>query len=114
MEIINNKYKLINKIGCGSFGSIYKGQNIRTKEYVAIKVESIINETKLLKNESKVYQYLNNTIGIPSIKWFGKDENNYYMVIDLLGFSLEQIKDKIYIHDGKCIVYKPESSSTFL
>ena len=94
MDIINNKYKFIEKIGEGSFGSIYKGQNIRTLEYVAIKVESILNETKLLKNESIIYQYLNNISYIPSIKWFGKDEFNYYMVINLLGNSLQFIKNK--------------------
>ena len=27
------------------------------------------------------------------------------------GPPYKDIKDKIYIHDGKCIVYKPESSS---
>ena len=91
MEIINKKYKIINKIGEGSFGSIYKGENIRTRENVAIKVESIKSETKLLKNESIIYHYLNNTNGIPSVKWFGKDNNNYYMVINLLGNSLQEI-----------------------
>ena len=48
--IISNKYKLIEKIGSGAFGDIYKGENIRTKEGVAIKVEPLSNETKLLKN----------------------------------------------------------------
>ena len=94
MEIINKKYKIINKIGEGSFGLIYKGQNIRTNEYVAIKIEPIKNELKLLKNESKIYQYLNNTEGIPNVKWFGKDNINYYMVINLLGHSLQTIKNK--------------------
>ena len=94
MELINNKYKLLEKIGEGSFGSIYKGENIRTNEYVAIKIESIQNNYKLLKNESKIYQYLVNTIGIPNVKWFGKDENNYYMVLNLLGESLQSVKDK--------------------
>ena len=93
MEIINKKYKLLEKIGEGSFGFIYRGQNIRTMEYVAIKVESIQNETKLLKNESIIYHYLNNNNGIPSVKWFGKDNTNYYMVIDLLGQSLQSMKD---------------------
>jgi len=93
MEIINKKYTLLEKIGEGSFGSIYRGQNIRTREYVAIKVEPIKNETKLLKNESIVYQYLNNSPGIPSVKWFGKDATNYYMVIDLLGQSLQSLKN---------------------
>ena len=57
MDIINNKYKILEKIGEGAFGSIYKGQNIRTQELVAIKVEPINNETKLLKNECTIYQY---------------------------------------------------------
>jgi serine/threonine protein kinase len=31
---------------------------------------------------------------MPSVKWFGKDDNNYYMVINLLGKSLQDVKDK--------------------
>ena len=94
MEIINKKYKLLNKIGSGSFGSIYKGQNIRTNEFVAIKIESIEENLKLLKNESKLYYFLNGCEHIPTIKWYGKDENNYYMVIDLLGNSLQDLMNK--------------------
>ena len=47
------------------------------------------NDLKLLKNESNIYQYLHGCQGIPYVKWFGKDENNYYMVINLLGESLQ-------------------------
>jgi casein kinase I homolog HRR25 len=90
---MNKKYEFIEKIGAGCFGAIYRGRNIRTGEYIAIKVESIKSETRLLKNESNVYQYLRDCIGIPKVKWFGKDEVNYYMVIELLGRSLEQLKD---------------------
>lgn len=93
MELINKKYRIICKIGEGSFGFIYKGENIRTRELVAIKVEPIEHELKLLKNESIIYQFLNNIQGIPSVKWYGKDENNYYMVINLLGESLQSIKN---------------------
>jgi serine/threonine protein kinase len=91
MSIINNKYKIIKKIGSGTFGSIYKGQNIRTNEYVAIKIEPIKHDLKLLKNESIIYQYLNGCSNIPSVKWFGKYNNNNYMVIDLLGPSLQDL-----------------------
>jgi len=93
MEFINKKYRIIEKIGEGSFGLIYKGENIRTRELVAIKVESIEKDMKLLKNESVIYQYLNNIDGIPFVKWFGKDEKNYYMVLNLLGESLQSIKN---------------------
>jgi serine/threonine protein kinase len=94
MSLIGNKYKLLEKIGEGSFGSIYKGENIRTHELVAIKVEPIINNTKLLKNESIIYQYLNNNEGLPNVKWFGKDHVNYYMTINLLGESLQTLKER--------------------
>jgi casein kinase I family protein HRR25 len=95
MELINKKYLILTKIGSGSFGTIYKGQNIRTNELVAIKVERICDNLKLLKNESKIYQYLNGCSGIPIVKWFGKDDTNYYMVINLLGTSLQELKNKM-------------------
>jgi serine/threonine protein kinase len=94
MSLIGNKYKLLEKIGEGSFGAIYKGENIRTHELVAIKVEPINNNTKLLKNESIIYQYLNNNEGLPNVKWFGKDQINYYMTINLLGESLQVLKER--------------------
>ena len=91
MNLINNKYKIIEKLGAGCFGEIYKGENIRTQEHVAIKVEPITNNLKLLKNESVVYQYLVGTTGVPNVKWFGKDTINYYMVLNLLGQSLQTL-----------------------
>ena len=89
---MEKRYDLLEQIGSGSFGLVYKGKNKRTGDVVAIKVEPIANQTKLLKNESTFYQFLKDTVGIPTIKWFGKDEVNYYMVLDLLGPSLEQLK----------------------
>lgn len=94
MNLINNKYILLEQIGSGSFGSIFKGQNIRTRENVAIKIESIKSETMLLKNESIIYHFLLNTPGVPTVKWFGKDTENYYMVLNLLGDSLQNLKTK--------------------
>jgi serine/threonine protein kinase len=94
MYIASNKYLLTEKIGSGSFGTIYKGFNTRTNEQIAIKVEPIKNETKLLKNETKIYNYLSGLKGLPTVKWFGKDDENYYMVINLLGESLETLLEK--------------------
>ena len=95
MKILNNKYIVIENIGDGCFGSIYKGQNIRTREYVAIKIELINNSHQnLLKNESTIYHYLKGCVGVPVVKWYGKDETNYYMVINLLGDSLQDLMNK--------------------
>ena len=52
--IIGNKYKLVKKIGEGMFGFIFEAINIRTDERVAIKMENVSSETKLLKNETKI------------------------------------------------------------
>jgi len=90
-EIINRKYKILNKIGNGSFGTIYKGCNIRTNEGIAIKMDNINNQLSLLKNETIIYNHLKNVQHIPSLKWFGKDTINYYLVIELLGRSLENV-----------------------
>jgi serine/threonine protein kinase len=47
--MISNKYIILEKIGNGSFGNIFKGENIRTKEKVAIKMCSVDNKYNLLK-----------------------------------------------------------------
>jgi serine/threonine protein kinase len=94
-NIIANKYKLLEKIGEGSFGKVFRGENIRTKESVAIKMEPLALDIKLLKNESKAYLLLAKEPGFPRIKWFGVDSSNFYMVIDFLGPSLTSIKQKV-------------------
>jgi len=73
--ILANKYKLIEKLSEGSFGTVYKATNIRTGELVAVKIEynSLNIDTKSLKNEAKIYQYLLKEPGFPKLKWFGKE-----------------------------------------
>jgi casein kinase I family protein HRR25 len=86
--IIANKYKIIEKLNNGEFGTIFKAENIRTKELVAIKMESISVETKMLKRETQIYQYLGKATGIPQVKWYGSTEEYNYMVMPLFGDSL--------------------------
>lgn len=90
-EILFYKYIILSKIGNGSFGEIYKGENIRTKEFVAIKREKQINN-KLLKHEAKIYTYLGKQTGFLELKWFGISNEYSYLVTNLLGDSLKQHK----------------------
>ena len=92
--MICNKYELLEKIGQGAFSQIYRGRNIRTNELIAIKIEPKTATIKLLQNETRIYKYLNSSDAthIPIMKWFGVDSTNYYMVISLLGKSLETFK----------------------
>lgn len=88
--MINRKYKLLEQIGEGNFGSIFKAQNIRTRELVAVKRELISQNLHMLLHEANIYQYLKGCNRVPTIKWFGKDETYYYMVVSLIGESLQQ------------------------
>ena len=88
---MNQKYQLLEFIAEGSYGKIYKGQNKFTKEFVAIKIEPKHFQLKLLINESKVYYLLKKSVGIPSLKWFGSDDENYYLITELLGISVNDL-----------------------
>jgi len=94
--VIANKYKLIEKIGNGSFGFVFKAITIKNGSLVAIKFENYHAKSKLLKHEAQIYRYLEGGIGIPYIKWFGVHESASYtfrfMVFDLLGNSLYDLK----------------------
>jgi len=83
-----NKYKIIEKIGEGSFGQVYHGIYIRTGEKVAIKR---IEKTKgSFKHEIKLCNYLQGRAGIYNMRWYGSDIVYHYVVFDLLGKSLSE------------------------
>jgi serine/threonine protein kinase len=71
--IIKNKYKILEKIGEGKFGAVYKGKNLKSEEHVAIKLEHKHNAIKILKTETTILNYLykNGCKFIPLVHWFG-------------------------------------------
>ena len=89
--MIDNKYELIGKLNEGSFGTIFKCKNTRTCEYNAMKIEQKTSKHQTLKNEAKIYQYLGKQDGFLTLKWYGVDEKNTYIVFDLLDVSLAKI-----------------------
>ncbi|KAF7489224.1 hypothetical protein SSS_10685 [Sarcoptes scabiei] len=92
MEVhIAKKYRLGHKIGSGSFGVIYIGTHITTKEEVAIKLEDVSSKHPQLHIENKFYRVMAGGIGIPQLKWFGTEGDYNIIVMDLLGPSLEDL-----------------------
>jgi serine/threonine protein kinase len=131
--MIANKYILIDIINKGSFGIVYKAENIITKDYVAIKFENKNNPIKSLKNEAKIYQYLGKLDGFPKLKIFGTIDKVNYLVIDLLGKSLcnivsyyktlslktvliigIQIIKRIQTLHEKCLIHRDIKPSNFI
>ena len=91
--VVEGKYRISSKIGEGSFGKIFQGVNSFTDETVAIKIEKS-SESSLLKNEAKIYKLLEECPGIPKLRSFGKEGVFNYMVMDLLGKSLEDCRSE--------------------
>lgn len=98
--IIANKYEIIEEVGQGTFGKVFRGKHIRTNEDVAIKIQfkSIIN---VLQHEAKLYKHLENTIGIPSMRNYGHQEGFHYLILDYLDKPL----DKLEMTPSECITY---------
>ncbi|XP_062040379.1 casein kinase I-like [Lepus europaeus] len=88
---VGEKYRLVRRIGSGSFGVVYHSVNITNGEEVAVKLESQDAKYPQLLIESKFYKLLQGGVGIPRIKWFGQDRGYNALVMDLLGPSLEDL-----------------------
>ncbi|XP_032806745.1 casein kinase I isoform X1 [Petromyzon marinus] len=89
--IVGGKYRLVRKIGSGSFGDIYLAINITNGEEVAVKLESQKARHPQLLYESKLYKILQGGVGIPHIRWYGQEKDYNVLVMDLLGPSLEDL-----------------------
>jgi serine/threonine protein kinase len=83
-----NKYNVIDYIGKGKFGWVYKGERQKTKELVAIKVEP--PTYKILKHETMVLHYLqsNGCKHVPIVHWYGNTTSHTCLVMTLYEHSL--------------------------
>ena len=92
--ILSRKYSIESAIGNGKFGCVYKGKNIKSGEFVAIKMEDEKTPAKLLKHEASLLKYLydHECRNIPIVYWFGVYNNNTCLVMPLYECSLH---DKI-------------------
>ena len=88
-QIFFDKYKLVKKLGEGSFGMIFKAES-RSGNYAFKFEKKRPNKRSLLKNESEVMIYLKGK-GIPLIESYIEDDNYNIMIMQLLGKSLEGI-----------------------
>ena len=84
------RYKIIKKIGQGTFGEVFLGLNTKTKDKVAIKLEPKRNPLHLLQTEA-FYLFMLKGFGIPKIEAYGHNEKYNILVETLLGKSLNYL-----------------------
>jgi serine/threonine protein kinase len=89
--IVGGKYRIIRKVGSGSFGTVYLGENQATGDDVAVKVESHNSEPQQLLYEARILRELQGGLGIPVLYWSGVVGNYNVMVLELLGPCLETL-----------------------
>lgn len=87
--IIGKRYRLIEKIGEGSFGVVYGGVHVKTGDEVAVKIEGNA-ESPILRAEIACYRRLQGVQGIPRMRWSGWCNDGRVLVMDRLGDDLEK------------------------
>ncbi|XP_037958655.1 casein kinase I-like [Teleopsis dalmanni] len=85
-----NEYVFVEKIGAGSFGDVYIGVS-DTGEEVAVKVEKRNKYPPSLRIESNLYKSVQGGLGIPRFIWSGIEGEYNFLVMELLGPSLEDL-----------------------
>jgi len=112
--MLGGKYTLLEQIGEGKFGKIFKGENKLTQKMVAIKIENKQAHITTLKTEAKMYHYLSNLVGFCNLHSYGTETDINYLVIDLLGNSLadivkqqsQSINYKTILTNGKQMIHR--------
>ena len=97
-EILNQRYRVIRKLGGGGFGVVYEVHDSFSRKNFAAKVEKLAQGQKhcCLYNESYVIDLLRGKTQVPKQYYFGYErtndgQNHSVMVMDLLGKSLEDM-----------------------
>ena len=86
----NNKTRLVERVGSGSFGDVYLGvTDANTQVAVKVALSSCPSSAKSLLYEGDVYRKLAGGPGIASVIWFGMHGYDYNMlVMEMLGPTL--------------------------
>ncbi|KAF9236475.1 kinase-like domain-containing protein [Melanogaster broomeanus] len=90
-------YWLETRLGSGYSGSIFRAYNVFSGEYVALKVQDVKHECPTNQYEEYIYPLLQGGEGMPRLFASGVQGKWHYLVISLLGLSL----DNIYRNNGK-------------
>lgn len=93
-SIVCSNYIAVRKLGSGAFGDVFLGKG-PSNEMVAIKIEKLNASESQLRHEYKVYRHITPCgPGFCKVNYFGKHEESYVLVMNLVGPSLEALFNK--------------------
>lgn len=90
-QIIARKYRLNQKLGAGSFGSVYSAVDVTSGLEVAAKVEQVSTRIQLSAFEARIMRQLRGGEGIPQIFWQGSELDYNILIMQQLGPTLEDL-----------------------
>ncbi|KAI8825978.1 kinase-like domain-containing protein [Fimicolochytrium jonesii] len=88
---IADRWDVSRKIGSGSFGDVFAGEDVITQEKVAIKRELASAPYPLIKHEYGMYQEFVHVEGFPQIKYGGIEGPYHIIVMERLGPTLKDL-----------------------
>lgn len=91
-HVVKERWKVVRKIGGGGFGEIYEGQDLITREQVALKVESARQPKQVLKMEVAVLKKLQGKQHVCRFIGCGRNDRFNYVVMQLQGKNLAELR----------------------
>ena len=88
---IFSEYLVQKKIGRGSFGTVYQGIILSTRQKIAVKLEKREKKDSGLLESEACRLYLMQGEGIPKIICYGNNKTHNILIQELLGNSLEEL-----------------------
>lgn len=88
--MINKRYKQEQELGKGSFATVFQGLDTKLNIPIAIKLMDS-GYYQLYQIENKVFQIVSGRKHFPKLYWSGEHNKNYYLIMELLPYSLSNI-----------------------
>lgn len=92
-RVIAGKYAVVGEIGSGSFGTIYRGMDMITRQPVAMKFEVLQPSRPRLALEARIYSLVKGCPGFPDLLFYGTQGDWNVLVLECLGRSLRSLAD---------------------
>ncbi|GLD96987.1 hypothetical protein PINS_up005670 [Pythium insidiosum] len=106
-EVVASKWKVVEKIGEGTFSQIYSAYSVENDERVAIKVEAPSSLKPVLEWESTILKSLQKCPHVCRYYYHGKHADSTVLVMELLGESMSMLRvspESIHgVPIGRCV-----------